>query len=305
MEIRQLQYFQSVARLEHITKAATQLFVAQSAVSRQIHLLEEELGAELFHREGRRIRLSRFGHRFLPYADRILRDVELANMEAQHFHDPNAGTVLLGFPHSIGIHYVPNLLASFQNEAPQVHFDLLQSRVSELLHRLRTGDLELAIISPWEGVQDTDDLDGTYLYRERLSIVIPTHHTLAAENSLLLHQLRDEPFILFKAGYTLRTLVWSACQNAGFEPRIALEVEETDTVRAFVKAGLGVSLLPDFPGDLSEGIRSVPIAGPVIERSIGIAWRRGGNLSGQARRFAEFARQRTEVADNSDIGNSK
>jgi LysR family transcriptional regulator, transcription activator of glutamate synthase operon len=189
-----------------------------------------------------------------------------------------------------------------------IHFDLMQGRVQELLHQLRTGELELAIIAPWESVQDTDDLEGMHLYHEGLAIVLPATHPLAEETSLSLQHLREEPFILFKSGYTLRNLVWSACKAAGFEPKVALEVEETDTVRAFVKAGLGVSVLPGTPGSAHDGTRMVAIAGDVIERSIGIAWRKGGSLSGRANRFVEFARGQAETAEvpgNSDNGKSK
>lgn len=291
MELRQIQYFYTVAKLEHVTRAAAQLLVAQSAVSRQIHLLEDELGAPLFHRDGKHIRLSLFGHRFLTHAERILRDVDWAFQEAREFQNPNTGRITLGFPHSIGVHYVPNLLAAFQKVAPSIHFDLIQSKVQNLLHGLQSGEIELAIITPWEQVEETTGLEGTHLLYEPLSIVLPANHPYAGAPSLSLEQLKDESFILFQPGYTLRELVWSACQQAGFAPKIALEVEETDTVRAFVRAGLGVSVLPVVQGDLIDGIRTIPISNFDLRRSVGMAWRAGSRLSGVTQRFADFARQ--------------
>jgi LysR family transcriptional regulator, transcription activator of glutamate synthase operon len=292
MEFRQLQYFQAVAELEHVTQAAERLHVAQSAISRQIRLLEEELGAPLFYREGTGIRLSAFGKRFLPRALRILREVEFAKQDAEHFLNPEAGTVRLGFPHSVGVHYVPSLIAAFREEAPHVQFDLVQARVHDLMSALHDGDLELAIITPWEDVQTVPHLTGEYLYQEELRAILPSGHRCAEKEDIQLYELKDDPFILFKPGYTLRTLVWDACTAAGFEPNIAFEAEETDTIRAFVQAGLGVSILPMVGPRDAQGIADVPICGRGVQRSVGIAWHSEAGRSGPAERFAQFVIQR-------------
>ncbi|GMA50596.1 HTH-type transcriptional regulator GltC [Alicyclobacillus contaminans] len=290
MEVRQLQYFRAVAELEHVTQAAERLHVAQSAISRQIRLLEEELGAPLFYREGTGIRLSAFGKRFLPRALRILREIEFARQDAEHFLNPDTGTVRLGFPHSVGVHYVPSLIAAFRSEAPNVQFDLVQTRVHNLLEDLLNGDLELAIITPWEDIDDVPPLTGEYLYQEEMRAIVPSNHPLAKKPDIHLSELQPDPFILFKPGYTLRTLVWDACLAAGFEPNIAFEAEETDTIRAFVQAGLGVSVLPMVHPNAGNvpGIAAVPIRGGGFLRSVGIAWHREAGQSGPARRFAQF-----------------
>jgi LysR family transcriptional activator of glutamate synthase operon len=312
LELRQLTYFCSVARLGHVTKAAERLHVAQSAVSRQIRLLEEELGAPLFVREGKGIRLAPFGARFLPHAERILRQVEVAAEEARRFQDPEAGVVRLGFPHSVGVHFVPTLLAAFRNQRPAVSFDLVQARVRDLIAQLRAGDLDVAIVTPWHSLQE-GSVCGRFLFEESLVAVLPAHHPLtrrmdsadgagAGETGIRLTDLAQEPFILFKEGYTLRELVWEACVAAGFAPRIAFEAEETDTIRAFVRAGLGVSILPpSAPGvvdvnTLGEGVVEMPLVQRPLRRAIGIAWWEEAALSAAAREFArftvEFARER-------------
>ncbi|WP_026962222.1 LysR substrate-binding domain-containing protein [Alicyclobacillus herbarius] len=332
MDVQQLRYFVTAARLGHVTQAARRLHVAQSAVSRQIHLLEEEVGSPLFVREGKGVRLSPFGQRFLPQAERILRQVEAAYEEARRFHDPHAGVIRLGFPHSVGVHVVPQLLAAYRRVAPAVTFDLVQDRVRRLVDALLEGALDLAIVAPWKPLSGVP-VEGRRLFEEELVAVLPRDAPLtrgteedgtaldgmmqpgvaedvgpfrdaaraeaedaappraagtAPGRGLHLAVLAEQPFILFKQGYTLRELVWQACVEAGFVPRVAFEAEETDTIRAFVRAGLGVSVLPPLGAGVDAGVVERPIVSPPIRRTVGIVWWKQTELSAAARAFAEF-----------------
>ncbi|WP_067933435.1 LysR substrate-binding domain-containing protein [Alicyclobacillus kakegawensis] len=329
MDFHQLRYFVTAARLGHVTQAAKRLHVAQSAVSRQIHLLEEELGAPLFVREGKGVRLSPFGRRFLPQAERVLRQVEVAREEARRFHDPHAGVIRLGFPHSVGVHVVPRLLAAYRQVEPAVTFDLVQDRVRRLVDALLEGALDLAIVAPWKPLSGVP-VEGRRLFEEELVAVLPADARMAQEGAatedgaamqdeegmqhgaamedrtatedagagdaargrgLHLAALAEEPFILFKPGYTLRELVQQACMEAGFVPRVAFEAEETDTIRAFVRAGLGVSVLPPLGAGADAGVVERPVVSPPIRRTVGIVWWEQGELSAAARAFADFTVQ--------------
>ncbi|WP_067929508.1 LysR family transcriptional regulator [Alicyclobacillus shizuokensis] len=323
MDFHQLRYFVTAARLGHVTQAAKRLHVAQSAVSRQIHLLEEELGAPLFVREGKGVQLSPFGLRFLPQAERILRQVEAAYEEARRFHDPHAGVIRLGFPHSVGVHVVPRLLAAYRRVEPAVTFDLVQDRVRRLVDALLEGALDLAIVAPWKPLSGVP-VEGRRLFEEELVAVLPPDARLAQDGAAMqdgegmqhgaatedrtatqdagagdaasgrglhLAALAEEPFILFKPGYTLRELVQQACVEAGFIPRIAFEAEETDTIRAFVRAGLGVSVLPPLGAGADAGVVERPVVDPPIRRTVGIVWWQEADLSAAARAFAEFTVQ--------------
>ena len=288
MELRQFEYFSAVAHLEHVTAAAQELHVAQSAISRQIQLLEEELGVALFVREGKHIRLSTFGQRFLPHAERIIRSVDLAKRAAIDYKNPQAGMIKLGFPHSLGIQFVPDLLSIFRRLAPDVHFDFVLSRVTDLLKQLADGHLDLAIVTPWDSNMLPANISGEFLFNEKLKLIVPVNHVLANRQSIHLQELQDESFILFKPGYTLRTLVWEACQQEGFAPKISFEAEETDVIRGFVRAGLGISLLPSTQVVEPVGIKEVSVEGESLIRSVGIAWWHQSALSAATKRFAQF-----------------
>jgi len=288
MELRQLTYFCAVADLQHLTRASQQLFVAQSAVSRQIQLLELELQVPLFLRKGRQVQLTAFGQKFLPYAKRVLQDVEAAAEEARQFRNPEAGLIRLGFPHSIGIQYVPKLLRDYRTEAPNIHFELIQDRVDRLMGMLRTGALDMAIITPWQELNIEHVMPGAYLFSEILLLTLPLNHRLAAEPGVYLINAQDEPFILLKEGFTLRKTVWDACLKVGFVPKVALEAEDTDTIRSFVEAGLGISLLPPVSHEI-PGIVQVQLRDIRVERGIGLTWWHDAAISEAAKRFVKFA----------------
>ena len=294
VEFRQLTYFLEVAREQHMTQAAARLRVAQSAISRQIQLLEEELGAPLFVRQGKGIQLSPFGTVFQEHAERIMREVVRARLSATQFHDPTSGTIRLGFPHSLGVQYVPEVLGEFRRVAPAVQFELTQGRVSDLLHSVSVGDMDLAIIAATDEVWMAHGMSGLRLFEEPLAAILPASHSLAEETSISVDALQSDSFILFKPGYTLRDLLNRICLQAGFVPTIALEAEETDTIRGFVRAGIGVSILPQSHQPY-QGIREVVIVDVGATRTVSMVWWQTEALPAAARRFIDFAQHAGHV----------
>jgi len=288
MELRQLQYFVTVARLEHVTHAAESLRVAQSAVSRQIHQLEEELGVELFVQKGRNLQLTPAGKLFLKRTEAVLSNLEKAVLELQEFLDPDAGEIRIGFPHSLGIHLLPSVIAQYRREHPNVKFVLKQGTYHVLLRDLVEGEVDLAFISPFPEAHD--EVEGELLLTEELKVILPTTHLLAGQASIRLEQLKDDSFVMFSEEYSLRTIVLEACRQAGFQPTIGFEGEETDTIRGLVAAGLGVSLLPEMALIETSPMMpaSVRVTAPKVERTIGVIRRKGEKLPLVAEAFRNY-----------------
>ena len=288
MELRQLQYFVRVARLQHVTKAAEELHVAQSAVSRQIHRLEEELGAHLFMQKGRNVQLTPVGHLFLRRAESILTDLDRAVSEIHEFLDPEAGEIRLGFPHSLGYHLIPRVVAAFRKLHPNVKFRFRQGMYASLIRDVAEAEVDLAFISPYP--EKSELVTGEVVLTEELFAILPENHPLALEVSIDLTQLKDETFVMFSPGYSLRPLVWEACKEAGFTPTIGFEGEETDTIRGLVAAGMGVSLLPEmalyYTSELMPAV--VKVSRPHVTRTIGLIRRNGGKLPTVAKMFHSF-----------------
>lgn len=288
MELRQLYYFVRVARKEHVTKAAEELHVAQSAVSRQIHQLEEELGVKLFAQKGRNLQLTPVGQLFLKRAEVILSDLERAVIEIHEFLDPEKGEIRLGFPHSLGTSLIPQVVAAFRKQHPNVKFRFKQGMYPSLIRDMVKGEIDLAFISPFP--DDHEFVCGEVVLTEELYAILPPGHHLSLKESIELNELENETFVLFSEGYSLRPIVWEACREAGFTPKIGFEGEETDTIRGLVAAGMGVSLLPEmalhYTGPLQPA--KVRVTNPHVTRTIGLIQRSNEKLPLVAKVFHGF-----------------
>jgi LysR family transcriptional activator of glutamate synthase operon len=288
VELRQLQYFVKVARKQHVTQASAELHVAQSAVSRQIRLLEEELGVHLFVQKGRNLHLTSVGKLFLDRIGGILTDLERAVNEIHELLDPELGEIRIGFPHSLVINLLPTVVAAFKKDHPHVKFRLRQGTYNSLIRDVSKGEIDLAFISPFP--ENHEHVTGELLLTEELLAILPPEHMLAEFHSIRLEQLKNEPFVMFSEEYSLRSIVLDACLKAGFVPKIEFEGEETDTIRGLVAAGMGVSLLPQMA--LSEisllQPAKVKVTEPQVTRTVGLIRRNGERLPLVAEIFRRF-----------------
>ncbi|WP_274652179.1 LysR family transcriptional regulator [Paenibacillus humicola] len=288
MELRQLYYFVKVAKKEHVTQAAEELHVAQSAVSRQIHQLEEELGAKLFIQKGRNLQLTPVGQLFLKRAEVILADLERAVADVHEFLNPEKGEIRLAFPHSLGISLIPEVVSAFRKKYPNVRFRFKQGMYPSLIRDVVKGEVDLAFVSPCP--EHHEYVKGEIVLTEELFAILPANHPLAGEDAIDLVQLKDETFVLFSPGYSLRPIVTDACREAGFDPIIGFEGEETDTIRGLVAAGMGVSLLPEmalYPTGHMQPAK-VRVRSPRVTRTVGLIYRSNEKLPLVARVFHHF-----------------
>ena len=297
MELRQLHYFMKVAQKEHVTQAAEELHVAQSAVSRQIHQLEQELGVDLFMQKGRNLQLTPVGHLFCKRVETLMKDLDKAVAEVHEFLDPERGEIRIGFPHSLGIHLIPSVVAEFRKRYPNVRFRFKQGMYPSLIKDVISAEVDLAFISPFP--EGHEQVEGDVLLTEELYAILPQSHVLAEEESITLDQLKEDKFILFSKGYSLRPIVWQACLEAGFSPEIAFEGEETDTIRGLVGAGMGVSLLPEMAFFQSNPLQParVRVTEPRKTRTIGLIHRSDNKLPLLAKAFRNFLLKYFEFMD--------
>ncbi|MFE2538202.1 LysR family transcriptional regulator [Streptomyces sp. NPDC059371] len=263
-----LAYFAGVARTEHVTRAAEQMGVPQSTLSRAMVRLEQDLGVDLFARRGRTVSLTPAGRTFLSSVERALAEVERAAEEVRADADPATGKVAFGFLHTMGSETVPGLIRAFRADHPGVRFSLVQNYGEAMLERLRSGELDLCLTSP---VPDAPDLVGRRLDEQKLRLVVPADHPLASRRRIRLAEAADETFVTLEPGYGMRRIADDLCQEAGFRPRIAFEGEEAETLRGLVAAGLGVALLPP-PAVPRPGVVELTVTAPRAVREIGVAW---------------------------------
>jgi DNA-binding transcriptional LysR family regulator len=279
-----LAQFAAVARHEHMTRAALQLGVPQSTLSRAVARLEADLGVTLFARQGRTLRLTRAGRTFQQAAERALAEVERSAESVRLDADPGSGRIAFGFLHTLGPETVPALLRAFRADHPRVRFQLVQTYGEAMLERLRAGALDLCLTSP---LPDDPDLVVRRLDEQRLRLVVPAAHRLAGRRRVRLAEAAADPFVTLEPGYGLRRITDALCAEAGFTPRIAFEGEEAETLRGLVAAGLGVALLPP-PAVPRPGVAELDLTGGRAVRAIGVAWLDGQQDTAPVAAFKRF-----------------
>ncbi|MFP9129470.1 LysR family transcriptional regulator [Niallia sp. BSM11] len=285
MEWQQFEYFRTLAQMEHVTKAAEALSITQPALSRSIARFEEEIGAPLFERQGRSIKLNKYGRLFLKHVDSMMLEFELGKRAIHELLEPGRGTVSFGFLHTLSTNLIPDLIAAFRSEFPAINIALKQNPSHSLLEDMQKGELDFCLISP---VEIHTPIAWSKLFSEQLFVYVPKAHNLAQSNSIRLVQLINEPFILLKKGYAMRILTEAMFKEAGIQPLIAFEGDEPDTIAGLVAAGLGISILPDMKDTSLNHLVKIPIDPPDYERIIALAWVDGRYLSPASIQFKNF-----------------
>ncbi|KIL37329.1 LysR family transcriptional regulator [Cohnella kolymensis] len=283
MELLQLQYFQTVARLQHMTKAAEELQIAQPSLSKTIARLEEDLGVPLFDRHGRQIRLNPFGKTFLARVERAFLELNEGRREIKDLAGLHEGTITLAVTIP---RILPELLGSFLAQYPNVRIRQRIESTSSMTRQLESGNIDLCISS---AAPEGPDIEWKPLITEEIFLLIPPGHRLSGSQSIPLREVKDEPFITMNAGYGFRNLTDGFCREAGFTPNIAFEGDQPDIIGSLVRQGLGVAFVPALS---ASGVTPSPerlrITSPVCQRTIGMAWSKRRYLSLAAQRLQQF-----------------
>ncbi|WP_049569345.1 LysR family transcriptional regulator [Nonomuraea sp. SBT364] len=272
MQLQQLAYFVAVAESRHFTHAAERMRVAQPSLSKQIKALETELGAPLFSRARGNVTLTAAGEALLPLARRMLEDAETARREVAELAGLRSGRVRLGATPSLCAGLMADVLARFNHAYPGIELLVEEGGSRDLVRALARGQLDLSlIIMPLQ--HDDPALLTEEILRENLVVVAPSHERLR-KPYMRIEDLRGRPMVMFRRGYDLREATLTACRQAGFEPRFAVQGGEMDAVLRFVEAGLGVAVVPSMVLDGRPGLAGTPLAPPGLSRTIALAHRR-------------------------------
>ncbi|WP_040948875.1 LysR family transcriptional regulator [Gorillibacterium massiliense] len=287
MDLLQLTYFQKVARLEHMTKAARELNVAQPALSMAIARLESDLGVPLFDRHGRQIRLNAYGKAFLARTDTALTALEEGRRELADMTGLEHGQITLAVT---TLNRISELLGAFLTRYPDVRFRVTQAPSEEKKSQLlEKGDIDFFF--SYMPLQHPE-INCLPLFTESILLAVPPSHPLAGLTSVRLQDVAEESFVSLKTGYSFRDITDSYCREAGFTPSIVCVGDEPAAIQGLVRAGLGIAFQPVAAAHNeaeASGLHFLEISEPACRWTLHLLWRKEHYLSKAARHFHNFA----------------
>lgn len=281
MELLQLKYFQTVARLEHMTRAAEELHIPQPALSKTISLLEKELDVLLFDRRGKYIYLNEYGKTFLKRVDEALIALDNGKHELIDLSGKTFGDIKLVILSASSL--IPELLASFRKQYPHINFNLIQ----HFSNSVSPTDFDLCIYSSALKLDNTNNIP---LITEEIFLAVPTEHPLASRSSIKLNEVATDDFISLKRGKDLREITDIFCKYSGFTPNVIFESDDPATVRGLIRAGQGIAFIPaiSWGGSTGSSMKLLHIEEPICERTISLTFTAERYLPKAARLFRQF-----------------
>ncbi|WP_069884882.1 LysR family transcriptional regulator [Streptomyces luteocolor] len=269
MDLQQMRYVLAVAETASFTRAAERCHVVQSALSHQVARLEKELGARLFERTSRRVRLTTAGEAFLPAARQSLEAAERARAEVAAATGEIRGKLVVGSIPTVAAVDLPAVLRDYRLRYPQVRISLRTGSSERLIEQVRDGGLDAAFLGVPPGFRAQGVHDHQLAHGRHVAVVAPGH-PLADRAEVDLSDLADEVFVDFADGSAARAQSDEAFAAAGLRREVAFEVSGVELMARMVRTGLGIALLPGAFADGLHEVRTVPVAGgPVrVERLI-------------------------------------
>ena len=266
MEMFQVRYVLAAARLLNFTKAAAQCNVSQPALTKAVKTLEAELGAPLFHREGKKVLLSDFGKTLLPHLQLILNETEATRTLADNFRLLNNVPIRLGVMSTTGPVRLSRFLAKFQADHHGVEVAVTEASADELKSRLESAELDLAVLNAM------DDQRGMFtvhnLYTERYVVIFPPDHRLASLNAIKLSDLSGEDYV-DRLSCEMREMVMAVCAANDITLYARFRSEREDWVQAMVLARIGFAFIPECSVTLTDLLQR-PLIEPEVTRTISL-----------------------------------
>lgn len=252
MKLQQLRYICEVARRGlNVTTAAERLFTAQSGISTQIRLLEEELNVQIFERHGKRLTgVTTAGQGIIEMAERILTETDNIRLLAQQANDDSRGTLSIATTHTQAYHVLPPVIAHFSQEYPEVTLRIHQGDVEQIYDMLLSRTADVAITTASKNMPN--ELVMLPFREWNLSVITPLGHPLSKEPVLTLEALARYPLITYDHSVSGRSAINQAFTDANLLTNIALTALDADIIKKYVKLGMGVGLIAETALDETE-----------------------------------------------------
>jgi DNA-binding transcriptional LysR family regulator len=286
MDIRDLKNFMEVADKRNFTKASTAIHLSQPALSKAVKRLEEELGVELFDRSGRELKLTDAGKIVYNQSGKVFSTLQDLTALLDDLMNLPTGEIKIGIPPLIGTLFFPLIARAFHEQYPHVALELVEHGAKEITTAVEEGKVDLGII-----VLPADEQKfSVYPFiKEEFVLYLNTDHPLSGRESIFLHELHEEQFILFSNSFALHDRIIQECRSAGFDPAVSYKSSQWDLIMELVSANLGITILPkSIYNKLNHAnIKAIPFVEAIPMWELGLITKREGYISFAVKKLLE------------------
>ena len=249
MKLSQLRYIVEVKRRGlNVSAAADALYTSQPGVSKQIRLLEDELGVPIFERSGKHFtRLTRAGEEVMTVAERIMAETRNINAIAEEYGDDRAGSLAIATTHTQARHALPDAVQDFRRRYPRVSLHFHQGTPVQIAEMATAGEVDFAIAT--EALELYEDLVMLPCYRWNRSIIVPEGHPLCGRTPLTLEAIAEYPIVTYVFGFTGRSRLDEAFAERGLAPDVVFTATDSEVIKTYVQLGLGVGIMASMAFD--------------------------------------------------------
>jgi len=277
MNIRQLRYISMVAKNGlNMSTTAEKLYTSQPGVSKQIKLLEDELGVQIFERRGRQItRVTAAGEALIEQADRVLIEIESLRRTAKEFSDPGSGDISMAMTHTVARYAFPPIVQKFTEHYPRIKIHFHLATPSQIADQVSKGTVNFGIAT--EVMTYFEDLVALPCYRWRRAVLVPAEHPLLQEQTLTLAALARYPLATYTFGFDPGAPLEIAFRNQGLQPEVNFTATDADVIKTYVRLGHGVGIVAAlaYDGELDADLHCLDASHLFEVSTAHIVFRRG------------------------------
>jgi len=299
MDLKQIRAFISVANSLNFTKAAQELYMTQSSISKLVKSLEDELGTPLFYRSPK-TELTEIGKSIYKKGINIISLMDSIPLEVENYHELNKGEIKIGIPPLTGSSFFPKIIGEFNSRFPNVEIQLFESGSKQIEHKLEGGELDIGIMVP-DPIKNHlyDSID---FVRSPLLVVVNKNNSLANKKIIKFEELKNEKFVLFQEDFRLYDNIIERCKLNNFEPYIICKSSQREFIVEMVASDVGIAFLPEVTcmETKKKDIVFIPLEEPRIYLELSITWRRDRYLSHASKEWIKFAADKLRVTLQND-----
>ena len=289
MNFREMSYVIAVADLHNFSQAAEQCNVSQPTLSVQIKKLEESLGIKIFERNNKRVMVTEEGRSIIQSARRILQEVETIKEIADSTRNPFSGKFRLGAFPTLSTYIFPNIVPQIKKLMPDLRLILIEEKTAALIDKLHKGEIDAALLA-MPIYEDSFEIEK--LFDDNFFLAVPAEHPLIKTAEIETKELAKYRLLLLEEGHCLRDNALEVCQQYNIPEEPDFRATGLETLRQMVKAGTGITLMPEIAINNSEkGIHYIPFKNPAPYRTIGLVYRKTSTKSDVIHKVEEILKE--------------